>query len=85
MKKILCLFIIILILLTFTGCSSTQVNANSEENASSFIVVEREIFNGYYYKVVYHKDTKVVYALSHYNVFTVMLDAEGKPLLWEGN
>ena len=36
------------------------------------------------YNIVYHKETKVMYAGGNDTVFTVMLDADGKPLLWEG-
>ena len=39
------------------------------------------------YKIVYHQETKVMYAISSggYNsgTFTVMLDADGKPLLYK--
>ena len=37
------------------------------------------------YKVAYHKETKVMYAISNdnYAIFTVLLDANGQPLLWE--
>lgn len=49
-----------------------------------FITVE----NGDLYKIVYHKITKVMYAVSYgyYNrgSFTLLVDADGKPMLWEG-
>jgi hypothetical protein len=39
------------------------------------------------WEIVYHKETKVMYAVSYgsYNcgTFTVLLDADGKPMLWE--
>ena len=34
--------------------------------------------------ILVHKETKVMYAMSQYNEFTILLDADGKPLLWEG-
>lgn len=44
--------------------------------------------SGSYYNVVYHNKTKVMYVVSdvRYNIgtFTVLIDAEGKPLIWEG-
>ena len=44
--------------------------------------------SGSYYNIVYHNKTKVMYVVSDvkYNIgtFTVLVDAEGKPLLWEG-
>lgn len=43
---------------------------------------------GDYYFTVYHNKTKVMYVVSdvHYNrgTFTMLVDAEGKPLIWEG-
>lgn len=39
------------------------------------------------YDVVYHKDTKVMYAVSHscYNIgtFTVLVNPDGTPMLYE--
>jgi hypothetical protein len=54
-------------------------------NESMFVMVE----NGMNYKIVYHRDTKVMYAISDgcYNAgdFTVMVDKYGKPLLYQGD
>ena len=76
----------LLLIMTITGCSDTDDTTAviTEENGSSFVIVEQELLKGYYYKIAYHKDTKVMYVLGQYNDFTVMLDAAGKPLLWEG-
>lgn len=92
MKQILCLiFTIVLcglfLVLNITGCappSEETTNASNEESNASFVIVEKELVNGYFYKIAYHKDTKVMYVLGQYNDFEVMLDADGKPLLWEG-
>ena len=76
----------LLLLMTITGCSNAKDAADkvSEESDSSFIMLEQKILEGgYYYRIVYHKETKVMYVLGQYNDFTVMLDIEGKPLLWE--
>lgn len=55
---------------------------NQDTNISMFVVLEV----GTSYKIVYHQKTKVMYAISTggYNsgTFTVMLDADGKPLLY---
>ena len=82
MKKILCLVIIVTMLLTCVGCSTTL--EDESHKTSMFIRVEQEMLNGSSYSVVYHKETKVMYAVSYTAAFTVMLDADGKPLLWEG-
>lgn len=92
MKQILCLtFITILcglfLVLNITGCvsqSDETTSTGNEESNTSFVIVEKELVNGYFYKIAYHKDTKVMYVLGQYNDFEVMLDADGKPLLWEG-
>ena len=87
MKKLLCLILTIMLMLTCVGCSSTLAVSDLEEPeaiSSSFVIVEKKLIDGYFYKIVYHKDTKVMYVLGQYNDFEVMLDSDGKPLLWEG-
>lgn len=86
MKKILCLVIAIILMLICVGCGSTmQTVEDTKESTdiSMFVLVEI----GGTYKIVYHKGTKVMYAISNgdYNrgAFTIMLDADGNPLLWE--
>ena len=82
-KKIVCLSLVILILFIFVGCSDmTTTEETTKESTSMFVVLEQKSHNGYCYSVVYHKETKVMYALDNYNHFTVMVDTEGKPLLY---
>lgn len=72
-------------LFSFVGCSSsTTENSLSTKNSNSmFAIAESTPL----YDVLYHKDTKVMYVVSkgYYNqgTFTIMLDAEGMPLLYE--
>ena len=51
-----------------------------------FVEVEKVTDN---WRVVYHRDTKVMYVVSaaSYNrgVFTVMVNPDGTPMIWEGN
>ena len=54
------------------------------EAESTFVQVEQELLGVYNYKIVYHKDTKVMYVVGHYSDFTVMLNADGTPMIWEG-
>ena len=82
MKKILCLVLIVMMLLTCVGCSTVPGEKSSDET-SMFVLVETGSLVGYSYNIVYHKETKVMYAVSYESIFTVMLDADGKPLLWE--
>lgn len=85
-KKIICLSLILLMLFTFVGCDSniaTVEDTKHKEGSSMFVLIESDyLWNKY--NIVYHKETKVMYAVSNNTVFTVMVDAEGKPLLWEG-
>lgn len=85
MKKILCLVIVIMLMLTCVGCGDDQaISPATEDTNLMFVRVEKGCVTGYSYCVVYHKETKVMYAVSYDSKFTVMLDADGKPLLWEG-
>ena len=87
MKKILCLLVTVVMLsLVCVGCSSAEDVARdtAEESTSSFVVVEDDHIYGYNYKIVYHKDTKVMYAVSRENAFEVMLNPNGSPMIWEG-
>jgi hypothetical protein len=90
MKKLIAfLMTIALCACLFVGCSGSPVNQSStynEDNPSMFVTIEYVSEN---WRVVYHKDTKVMYAVSaaSYNrgVFTVMLNPDGTPMIWEGN
>lgn len=89
MKKILisCI-LIVLLLLSLVGCSTATVeteeqnNKDSTEATSMFIEVETTGI----WKVVYHKETRVMYAVSYggYNsgTFTLLVDSDGKPMTW---
>lgn len=65
----------------------TAYNDNSKKVKESSMFVEIE--STYNYKIVYHKETKVMYAVSgsSYNngTFTLLVDADGKPMLYEGD
>ena len=81
------LLIIASVLLTFAGCTSTRAEAKEVDDAddgNTFVLVDAD----YYCWVVYHKDTKVMYAVSRsgYNAgtYTVLVNADGTPMIWEG-
>lgn len=87
-KSFVILITLALFMFGLTGCSGTK--QVSEENVSQteysmFIEVE----NGHDYYVAYHKDTKVMYAISDgaYNrgAFITLLNADGTPMLYEDN
>ena len=86
--KITKLFVLILLCQLLCGCHLSKVSREIEQidrDRSMFVNVE----DAACWSVYYHKDTKVMYVFSkgRYNAgnMTVMLDADGKPLLWEGS
>ena len=89
MKKLIVLLTAIaLCACLFVGCGGSHVNRSptyNEDNPSMFITVEYVSEN---WRVVYHRDTKVMYVIScgSYNrgTFTVMLNPDGTPMTWEG-
>lgn len=74
-----------------TGCGfkkSVPIDAESYDEESMFVICESCSFNRNW-NVVYHKDTKVMYAVSRggYNSgnFTLLVNPDGSPMLWEGD
>lgn len=96
MKKVITILCICLLL---TGCGEVAESANEAtyetesedkqmEDTNMFVYVQRhDFFEGRDYDVVYHKDTKVMYAISHgkYNTgnFTLLVNADGTPMVYE--
>lgn len=81
MKKLLSLFLVLIVLFSFTGCGTTVPKENeNQESASMFIELEAfRISSGGCACVFYHKDTKVMYIVSYEGVATVMLNPDGTP------
>lgn len=72
---------------TLAGCGpnkSQEAQSYSEDVPSRFVVIER----GDYWHVVADQETKVMYTVSmgSYNTgnFTMLVDSDGTPLLYEG-
>ena len=94
MKKVISIIILCLtcIILT-TGCTCTvhthteSVNTEKNNNASMFIIIQDSKLNSLY-KVVYHRDTKVMYTISdgdrNRGTFTMLVNPDGTPLLYDG-
>jgi hypothetical protein len=80
MKKLIRLFIALIITLTMVGC--TKVETVDGKKTSMFEQIE----SAGSWIVVYHKETKVMYAVSNGDTnrgtFTVLLDSDGNPLLY---
>ena len=84
MKKFIIL-LVALLCVTLSSCSIKDVEkVNADANTSMFVQVEMAGT----WAVVYHKDTKVMYAVSYgsynYGTFTLLVDRDGKPLTWKG-
>lgn len=90
MKRLFAIFMAIaLCACLLVGCGGSSVTTSStynEDAPSMFVTIEYVSEN---WRVVYHKDTKVMYVISAggYNrgTFTVMLNPDGTPMIWEGN
>ncbi len=74
---------IALMALMLTGCAKTE-RVEEAKDVSRFAIVEQTLN----WRIVYDKETGVMYAVSFgsYNAgtFTLLVDAEGKPLIYEG-
>lgn len=67
-----------------SGCAANFAETKViEDKPSMFIMVE----NGPTWDVYYHRDTKVMYVVSDgsntYGNFTVLINPDGTPMLWE--
>lgn len=85
-KCFICLFAFLLLAISLFGCGQpVQREATGEDAPSMFVAVESTNI----WHVVYHKDTKVMYAVSRgsYNAgnFTLLVTPDGSPMLWTGN
>ena len=80
MKKFLAIIILVFVFL-FAGCGEGQ----SYSGENMFITVQSNLT----YKVVYHKDTKVMYTVScgtdNQGEFTLLVNPDGSPMLYEGD
>lgn len=83
----LIILLIITMLLALQGCAINQTVSAVDTDSpvpSMFIEVEHTTD----WRVVYHKDTRVMYAVSsssyNYGTFTLLVDANGKPLIYNG-
>ena len=87
MKKTFVVFMMIVAMaFGLIGChDDNQPKELASRDDSSFLIVE----HGVNYCVVYHKETKVMYTVSdsEYNRgnFTVMVNADGTPMLYKEN
>lgn len=83
---VLSIFLIIVGLVGYTNIETSgfETNPICLSVESQFVIVEIQDT----FKIVYHKDTKVMYSISDSTrsagVFTLLVDENGHPLLWQG-
>lgn len=83
-KKIIALFLCFLLSVSVCGCGQEiQREGEQKETSSMFIEIESTLV----WRVVYHRDTKVMYTVSYSTyskgTFTMLVNADGTPMLWE--
>ena len=95
----LVLAMIVLLIFNLTACSSSSALDSEKEfttstslitrqnsGSSMFITIEENVPDDY--SIVYHKDTKVMYAVSqgsyNYGNFTLLVNADGTPMTYKG-
>ena len=85
MKKIVMLIAILLVcLFVFTGCTITIAPSQPNDLDDRFFVVEKN----YDWSIYVDRETNVMYLFrngGYQGGITVMLGADGKPLLYEGS
>lgn len=81
MKKLMLAIMLTVVLVT--GCAKAETAQSEPVNVSRFQTVE----DSWNWDIVVDKETGVMYAVSRgtYNggTFTLLVDADGKPLIWE--
>lgn len=92
MKRIIVIALAIVLVISAVACTDTTVTVENESvgDTSMFVIVE----SSYSWTVIYHRQTKVMYLIAHGKFgsaggvarggATIMLDADGMPLLWSG-
>lgn len=84
-RKIIFILVLAFALSVFAACTTATITSEEQEQnyKSMFVVVEITIE----WKIVYHKDTRVMYAVSDASYdrgnFTLLVNADGTPLLWD--
>lgn len=85
MKKLITILLLSLATIFYAGCQTVITDKDAMKEESMFILVEETDK----WCIVYHKESKVMYAVSRapYNqgTFTLLVDEDGRPLLWQNN
>ncbi len=83
-KKLFCLLLLFIlpVCLLFTGCSGGIEEKSTEEHI--MVCIDRFSLGGSSAFVLVHKETRVMYITYYQGGTTIMLDEDGKPLIYEG-
>ena len=80
-KKLIVIMLASLMILSLSGCFNERTSEADASKPSRMVTVEHTAT----YRIMYDRDTRVMYAVAFDSgVFTALLDANGKPLLYEG-
>lgn len=83
MKRLIMIVLMMLLLLSLSACATKRAKETIKGETSRMIEIEDTAT----YCIVYDKYTKVMYAVSddayNYGTFTLLVDANGNPLLYE--
>ena len=87
-KRIICALLCVIFAFFLIGCGGPAISHVEEPKLTSmFIAIEKNSSNGFW--VVCHRDTKVMYVVSAggYNAgnFTVLVNPDGSPMIWDGD
>ena len=87
MKRLL---VMILFVLLLTGCDKRTERTDSQNSKKENMFVCIQAADSFHnYDVVYQKDTKVMYTVSHgpysYGSFTLLVNPDGTPMLYEAD
>jgi hypothetical protein len=82
MKKFL-FILLFLFCVTLTSCVSTESSSYFLNRFEAVDVGNGVLNKGFDGDIVYDKETKVMYVVSRTGTFTVMVDENGKPLLYK--
>ena len=84
MKKVVSLILALAVCLSLCACGGPSVRVESSVSSASMFV---EVENNTFWRVVYHRETKVMYVISqgtrNYGNFTVLLNPDGTPQVWK--
>lgn len=85
MKKFIALMLIVISLMALTACTTKREREVVKGETSRMVYLEETGV----YCIVYDRETKVMYAVSssgyNYGNFTLLVDANGNPLLYQGD